>query len=92
MIIRILWQCQKYRTNKSYGRCCGSRKIQVHCRLNLTSAFGHGLVLIMEADYYKGWSEMRKVKLNLAKNMHCPILVSLSSVFALKKKKIHKYT
>ena len=89
IIIRVLWQCQKYRTNKSYhGRCCGLRKsqIQVHCKLSLTSAFGHGLVLFMEADYYEGWSQMRKVKLNLAKNIHCPILVSLSSVFALKKK------
>lgn len=52
----------------------------------MPSAFGHGLVLFLEADYYEGWSEMRKVKLNLAKNRHCPVLVSLSSVFALKTK------
>lgn len=44
----------------------------------------------MEADYYKGWAERRKVKLNLASSIHCPILVSLSRVFALKK--ISEYT
>ena len=57
----------------------------------MTSAFGHGLVLFLEADYYEGWSEMRKVKLNLAKNRHCPILVSLLSVFALKKNQIYTH-
>lgn len=40
----------------------------------------------METDCYKAWAEMRKVKLNLAISIHCPILVSLSRVFALKKK------
>lgn len=43
----------------------------------------------MEADYYKAWAEMRKVKLNLASSIHCPIIVSLSRVFALKKKSEH---
>lgn len=60
--------------------------IQVHCKLSLTSAFGHGLVPIVEADYYKGWSDIRKVQLNLGITILCAVLVSLSSVFALKTK------
>lgn len=89
VIIRI-HDSAKYIGEKSYhGRHCGSRtsQIQVHCKRSLTYVFGHGLVPLMEANYYKGWSEMRKVTLNLAISIHCPILVSLSRVFTLKGKK-----
>ena len=46
---------------------------KVHCKLSLTSAFGHGLVSVMEIDYYNVWSEMRKMKLNLDITICCPI-------------------
>lgn len=75
VIIRI-HDSVKYIGEKSYHeRCCGSRtsQIQVHCKRSLTYTFGYGLVPIMGANYYKGWSEMRKVKLNLAISIHCPI-------------------
>lgn len=93
IIIRLLWLCQRYRTKQKLswnGRCCSSRtsQIQVHHKSGLTSAFGQGLVPVMEADDYKGWSEMRKVTLNLAITIHSPILVSLSRVFALKKNQV----
>lgn len=83
------YQCAKYIEKKSYGRrCCGSRtsQIQVHCRRSLTSAFGNGLVPFMESNYYKGWSEGAKGTLNLAVSIHCPVMVNLSRMFAIKKK------
>lgn len=48
----------------------GAQEHQVHCKSSLTSAFGGGLVSVKEAGYYKGWSEMRKVKCKIEFNSH----------------------
>lgn len=54
--------------------------------VSLTSAFGDGLVPLMESKYYKGWSEGAKGTLNLAISIHCRMMISLSRMFALKRK------
>lgn len=40
----------------------------------------------MESNYCKGWSEGAKGTLNLAVSIHCPIMINLSRMFAIKKK------
>lgn len=52
------------------GAVAQESQIQVHCQRSLTSAFGHGLVPFMEANYYKVWSERGKKILSLAMSIH----------------------